>query len=270
MHSEIAVFGEFQTIPKRLGRIDTGGAGLCSFHKASCALISPNEIRRLRNIYGPSGFFQPLKGLILHPFYVSRYARLCSKKYVVDSSKSPTWSMLMWRRYRWLMDQKFIIIHRDPRGVIASYVRRGETSPGQIETRAKLWANDQMRIEQMAKRIPSQKIHKMFYEKFATDPDGELRKICQFLGLDFDSRMLRFAEGAHHIIGGNSGARQQMNEMTRQSGSSATADLQKRAPFSGMIFLDQRWKDELTIGQRQIIESTCKTQMIHLNYNVEH
>ena len=269
MHPDIAVFGEFQTIPKRLSRGQERPIALCSFHKDRCPLISEKEIEKLGKIYGSPSFWRPIISSVCHPVYVSRYARLCSARYVVDTSKCPLWAMLMWRRYRWIFNKKFIILQRDPRGVIASYTRRGETSEGQIRRRAREWMQDQENIERLEKSVPAGRIHRIFYEHLAMNPERELRGICQFLSVGFDSNMLNFDQGNHHIIGGNRGTRQMLLAGSQDKDKQRTTGLAGVPEYSNLITLDQRWTRELSRTQKRLVEEICDPQIKRLNYQLK-
>jgi hypothetical protein len=270
MQSDIAVFGEFETLPKRIRRMRGETDGLCSFHKESCAVINTAEIKVLARLYGgqESWYRSILRGL-MHPYYIFHYRRLRSVKIIVDSSKSVRWASQVWRRYRWIFDQRFIILHRDPRGVVASFIRRGETANEQIRHRAQCWSEEQRQIRALITRLPRLRYHQVFYEKLASNPELEVRRICRFMDVEFSRELLEFEGGEHHIIGGNAGTRARIGKRAGKRINSNRSDIGYYLEQSNPIFLDERWKQDLTLGQKRIIESTCRPEMHRLGYSVE-
>jgi hypothetical protein len=70
------------------------------------------------------------------------------------------------------------------------------------------------------------------YEYLASDTESELRRICDFLEVDFDAQMLDFAAADSHIANGN----------------------RMRFAESSDIWLDERWRNELTTPLLQYFE----------------
>jgi hypothetical protein len=86
----------------------------------------------------------------------------------------------------------FINVIRDGRDVLASQMRTGEftTTPEKL---ARSWAQTHRRFREWS-RTPGVRGYELFYEKLAREPEAEARKLCEFLGLAYDARMLAFHE----------------------------------------------------------------------------
>jgi hypothetical protein len=268
-HPQVAVFGEFESLEKRISH-KKNNSGLCSFHKSSCQVIDDQEIRVLSHLYGNRGSLIRKIGFNLsHPYYVFHYRNRRSASIIVDSSKSVSWATKMWKKFRWILDQKLIILHRDPRGVVASFIRRGEVTDAQIRYRAECWSKEQGQIETMVKKMPESRYFRLFYEELASQPRIELGKICRFLKVEFDAQMLEFLDHEHHFIGGNAGARARIDQKNGRPPNAGRVDVDYYLKQANPIFLDERWKQDLTLGQKRIIESTCRPEMHRLGYSVE-
>ena len=144
---------------------------------------------------------------------------------VVDLSKSRVYRMT--RRWR-DGGEAYLFLVRDPRGVIASGLRSGNDLESALRKHKKWMSRLQRFVAKKGDRALL-----VYYENFAGRPEPELRRICEFLGLEFAPAMLRPADKAHHFISSNRG------EYLRNSSE---------------IRLDERWRAELTPEQIDRIE----------------
>jgi hypothetical protein len=154
----------------------------------------------------------------------SAVAEQSGRSYVIESSKRAT-------RFERLVEAGFdvrpIHILREPHGVIASNLRKGHDWRDQcrsysrkaLRTRRLLADRDHMRIR---------------YEALATRPEETIRAVMEWLGLEFEPEQMRWSRTVHHHLAGN---------RMRLTGDDA-------------IRFDQRWKTDLTAGQRWLI-SLC-------------
>jgi hypothetical protein len=89
-------------------------------------------------------------------------------------------------------EAKFIILVRDPRAVVNSYLSR-QMNVANVFHGARLW-REQVDIQmQFAERYPDHCLWLRF-EELLTNPERELRRICTLLDEPFDDRMLRYYE----------------------------------------------------------------------------
>ncbi|HUS24344.1 MAG TPA: sulfotransferase [Candidatus Binatia bacterium] len=139
---------------------------------------------------------------------------------LVDLSKSLCWRMARMPWSAWRREGAFIYLVRDSRAVIAADLRKGEPLDAAMAKHFK-WA---ARFERFAARHPD-RTRVMHYETLCTQPEAELRGLCQWLGVPFDAAMLDPSAQAHHFA---------------HSSTSSYTKTQKE------IRLDERWRAELS------------------------
>lgn len=103
---------------------------------------------------------------------------------------------------------RFVHIFRDARDQCLSLRRRNATSAARAAQR---WADGVTKARRDGRRVPERYLE-VRYEDLLARPEAELRRCCDFLGLDFEAGMvtLRFstegtgdAKGAHEVVSGN-------------------------------------------------------------------
>jgi hypothetical protein len=87
-------------------------------------------------------------------------------------------------------DARFINIIRDGRDVLASQKNTGsfKASPAEV---GRAWVNTHMKFRQLTEQSGGSALE-VQYEKLATDPEREIRRICDFLDISFDPNLLTF------------------------------------------------------------------------------
>lgn len=98
-------------------------------------------------------------------------------------------------------EAQFLHIVRDGRDVACSYRdlaqetgRYAPTLPSGICEAALHWTKNVNRIEKSFARIDSRGSFTIRYEDLVNDPEATLKRVCDFLGEDFDDSMLTFDE----------------------------------------------------------------------------
>jgi hypothetical protein len=95
---------------------------------------------------------------------------------------------------------KIVFLVRDGRAVFYSGLKRGRARRVALDT----WRHTYTRAEPLFRRIASNgALLRVRYEDLAADPAWELQRICQFIDLRFDDRMLDFRSRPHHVANGN-------------------------------------------------------------------
>lgn len=89
-------------------------------------------------------------------------------------------------------DATYVHIIRDGRDVAASFKRVGHLRDD-VRLAALEWVTSVERIRRFGSRRPSS-YAEVRYEELVTDPEGELRKLCEFLDEEYSAQMLQFAE----------------------------------------------------------------------------
>lgn len=136
----------------------------------------------------------------------------------LDGSKDAIRLKYLVASNRWRI--KTVHLVRDGRGMANSLIRH---QGGAMEEAALEWRKTTEECERMAARLPNGSCVRVLYEDLCRDPDGVLRSILGFLGLDADPANRDFLSAEHHILG---------NSM--------------RLTSSSEIALDEKWKSALT------------------------
>jgi len=133
-------------------------------------------------------------------------------------------------------DAKLIHLLRDPRDVSRSCIGMGWVGNPYYGT--KYWMEPVLRWRALEPSLsPSQK-HELRYEDLIRDPVGELTKICEFLGVDFDEAMLSYP-----------------------------GDSTYASPDVGLV---EQWRRKLSDDEVMWIESVCSPLMDEVGYASEH
>lgn len=115
---------------------------------------------------------------------------------LVDSSKVPMRLPLLRR----IQNLQIRVIHlvRHPAGCVSSAVKYHDCTPSHA---AALWRQNYLTCKRQLSRLPDEHWIKVVYEDLCSDPEETCRRICEFLGTDYDSAILEFRNTCHHIVG---------------------------------------------------------------------
>lgn len=83
---------------------------------------------------------------------------------------------------------KFIHLIRDPRDVAKSCIGMGWV--GNVYEGARYWLSAESQWDLLSKTVPKESRYEICYEKLVAEPDQEICKLCQFLGLAYEANML--------------------------------------------------------------------------------
>jgi hypothetical protein len=89
-------------------------------------------------------------------------------------------------------DAQFILLHRDPRDVVASYLEQYWVRGGTALRVANHVRHEFHIGQQVAKRLGPDRFCTVRYEDLVEQPERELRRLCAFLGEDYHPAMLQF------------------------------------------------------------------------------
>lgn len=85
---------------------------------------------------------------------------------------------------------KFLHLLRDGRDVVASkVVKNGDES---LYSAVHRWKTCIKRSRQIQKKIAGQQFLEVRYEELVTAPEATLHQVCEFIGIDYDQRMLDY------------------------------------------------------------------------------
>lgn len=151
-----------------------------------------------------------------------------NKRFVVDSSKHYLGAINLYGA----APARTRVIHlvRDGRAVFSSGLARGLSKDDALTS----WSRPVRRAEKLLRRhLPDNQFIKVHYEHLAASPGSELRRISDFIGVEFEPGMLDFTARRSHILNGN----------------------RMRFAETSEIRLDQKWKSRLDEAQLQYFES---------------
>jgi len=159
--------------------------------------------------------------------FVETVLELTGSRVFVDSSKDRMRPKAL-RRFS-AFDVRMIQLVRDPRGVVASNLRRDEQlEAGQV---ARSWSRRHHRVAVTLESWPRDSYILVRYEDLCSDPGGALDRIFRFCRVDPTSGVDGAKNVSHHLVGNPM-------RLTRISD----------------IRPDERWRDQLSIGQLEAIE----------------
>lgn len=154
---------------------------------------------------------------------------------------------------RFYPDCKFIVLTRDPRDT-AYLNRKFFLSMNKVRDLyffAKTWDFIFSMIHRKLKRIDQSRVLHVKYEDMVQNTQAEMQRICRFLNVDFDSRMLNFHELTATEFNSHL---QTANESDKKRLTAAMKSLTEKINPSKVGL----WKKELKPAQSDLIWSVCQ------------
>jgi len=128
------------------------------------------------------------------------------------------------------LDLKVIHLVRDVRGAAASYVKNSRNDD--IALAVRKWSIANAESERARRYVSPHQWLRITYDELCTDPQGTVDRITDLVGLRRAPIPEDIYDGEHHIIGNR---------------------MRLRSKGSGMVTLDESWKDRLTGRELEII-----------------
>lgn len=148
---------------------------------------------------------------------------------------------------QFLPEARFIIITRDPRAVVNSYIENKWGLGTNAYTGAQRWrkeVEDQLAFEA---ELPGQ-VLRLRYEDLVLNQQEILESVCEFLGVEFEESMMDYADQKAFIIK----SRENSNTF--------------RAPDPA---LTKKWRSQLSDHQVRVIDSVTREVMDVTGYQAE-
>lgn len=164
------------------------------------------------------------------------------KPIVVDSTKTP----LRLKSLYMSRPENFKVLHlvRDGRAVAFARVGRQGIDMSQA---ARIWKSEQRKLKAILLTVPKSKVIRVHYESLCMNTEEELRRVCEFLNINFEPGMMRFDKAATHGLGGNP-MRWRRDETE--------------------IVLNDRWRDEISCSQLNTFERIAGNLNRMLGYDL--
>jgi len=113
--------------------------------------------------------------------------------------KTPGYVVQIPELARMFPEARFVHLIRDGRNVALSYIER-PWGPSTVGEAALYWRSRVGRGRAAGEALGSDRYLEARYEDLVDDPETEVRRICEFLSLDFVPEMLQYTEAAEKFI----------------------------------------------------------------------
>lgn len=232
-----------------IGTQRSGTTLLCRMLSAHPDLFVQNElnVRKIFDSSDPSVVLKNIKDQINLEHSESLetlLARLGKRSWGL---KDPELTEYLHQLEHFLPDTRFITIIRDGRAVVRSYMENGWGLGTNAFTGAQRWRREVEKQISFADRHPDS-VLVIHYEKLVLSPEIQLRRVCDFLELQFDDAMLRYHELPAHFKIGRENA--------------TTFGIPDSVKIS-------QWKDQLSDRQKAVIDYVAGHTLSCLGYEIE-
>ncbi len=261
-HPELAIPGETHWVPKLIKSVERSKqapddlADLIIDHKRWGDFhLDADELRtRIRAVDPPNA------ADVIRAFYLLYAEREGKRRY---GDKTPGYVQEMPRLQRVLPEARFIHIIRDGRDVSLSHLRMN-WGPETYAESARLWRN---RIRKARKQAPQiEHYTEIHFEDLVSDTEGVLRKVCEFVELEFDPAMLDYHERAEGRLA------EKARELPRKNRPNQPAEarleshkLAKEPPRSDRIGM---WRERMTEAEIAEYEAVAGDMLATLGYEL--
>lgn len=171
-----------------------------------------------------------------NPEFYEMLRRAADSDVLVDLSKNKVLRAMngMLSAQQWKSENAgYVLLLRDPRGVGASLLRRSDKGLDRFLSRYEKWMKRYRKFAETRK----DRVLVVRYEDLCMTPEREMKRICRFMGMDFETGMLRPADNTHHFI------------------HSSTSGYMKN---TNALKIDERWRRELRTEDVERIEAVIK------------
>jgi hypothetical protein len=261
-HPDVAIPGETHWVPKLIKAFERSpqsgedAANLAIDHKRWGDFhLDANELRAKIVALDPVTAADSIR-----TFYMTYAEREGKHRY---GDKTPGYVKEMRRIQRVLPEARFIHIIRDGRDVSLSHLRMN-WGPETYEQSARLWRN---RIRKARKMAPSVNHYmEVHFEDLVGDTEGVLRRVCDFIELDFDPVMLDYHERAEGRLA------EKARELPRKNRPNQTAEarieshvMAREPPRADRIGM---WKERMTPDEVAEYEAVAGDMLVELGYEL--
>jgi Sulfotransferase family len=261
-HPDLAIPGETHWVPKLIKAFERSkqsgedAANLAIDHKRWGDFhLDADELRGRIEALDPVTAADSIRAF--YALYAEREGKI---RY---GDKTPGYVKEMRRIQRVLPEARFVHIIRDGRDVSLSHLRMN-WGPETYEQSARLWRN---RIRKARKVAPSVNYYmEVRFEDLVADTEGVLRRICDFIDLEFDPVMLDYHERAEGRLA------EKARELPRKNRPNQPAEarleshrLAKEPPRSDRIGM---WRDRMTAQEVAEYEAVAGDMLVELGYEL--
>lgn len=261
-HPDLAIPGETHWVPKLIKSFERSkqtaddAADLVIDHKRWGDFhldgeVVRNRIRELHPVTAADA---------IRAFYLIYAEREGKTRY---GDKTPGYIQEMRRIQRVLPEARFVHIIRDGRDVSLSHLRMN-WGPETYAQSAKLWRN---RIRKARKMAPSiDHYTEVRFEDLVADTEGVLRRVCEFIELDFDPVMLTYHERAEGRLAEKARDLPRRNRPDQLAATRLESHrLAKEPPRSDRVGM---WRERMTPEEVAEYEAVAGDMLVELGYEL--
>ena len=259
-HPEVAIPGETHWVPKLIKAFERSKqshgdtANLIVDHKRWGDFhLDAGELRERIDALDPVTAADAIRA-----FYALYAEREGKTRY---GDKTPGYVKEMRRIQRVLPEARFVHIIRDGRDVSLSHLRMN-WGPETYAESARLWRNRIRRARKMAPSI--EHYMEVHFEELVADTEGVLRRVCEFVELDFDPVMLDYHERAEGRLA------EKARELPRKNRPPQPAEarleshrLAKEPPRPDRV---EMWRERMTAEEIAEYEGIAGDMLVELGY----
>jgi Sulfotransferase family len=261
-HPQLAIPGETHWVPKLIKAAERGkqshedyGDLIIDHKRWGDFHLDADELReRIRQVDPPNA------ADVIRAFYLLYAEREGKRRY---GDKTPGYVQEMPRIQRVLPEARFVHIIRDGRDVALSHLRMN-WGPETYAESARLWRN---RIRKARKQAPKIDHYvEIHFEDLISDTEGVLRRVCDFVELDFDPVMLDYHERAEGRLA------EKARELPRRNRPPQPAEarleshrLAKEPPRSDRVGM---WRERMTPEEVAEYEAVAGDMLVALGYEL--
>lgn len=143
-------------------------------------------------------------------------------------------------------EAKFIHLVRDGRDVFHSWRKMDKLKDNVVAT-AIDWNYKLKRINNSFERLPENRHITLKYEDLLEEPEETVKKLCNFLGIDFQNNMMNYHQTSHYYIG------EHHSELIFKNIDSSNK---------------YKWRKNMTTTEINAFELICKNNLKKYNYDL--
>lgn len=196
-----------------------------------------------------------------NPDLYEQLSQRVQRSFIIDSTKNLAWIQEQIQCLQTVDVQLyFIFLKRDARAVVNSRLRKYPDRCPEVIIQD--WRKQIQETQSFFEQFPLPKLS-LQYEEFAMKPVIVTQKLCQFLELEYEVKMLDYSHQPHHVLGGNNGTQflvaksQNLDDQPCTLLSSHHHDYyaQQYEHYGAKIQIDLRWQTELSPAIHSLLES---------------
>jgi hypothetical protein len=181
--------------------------------------------------------------------------------------KTPAYMLSVTRIGRSLPEVRFIHLIRDGRDVALSQSARALNEQPPRAEQAARWVKRIHKSREQAEKLGGDRYIEARYEDLVRDPEPQLRRICEFVELDFDPAMLTYYERAAERLSEMAGALRQDGTHAEQEAGYRIDNHKPTTKPPDPAKLD-KWRREMSPEDLKAYEGVAGDLLAELGYEV--